>query len=124
MSTAFQSYRTAGLQRILSYKQAFKPTLPPDEASIDRFVNLFCEYQLADNNYRNLHLDPRFNKDDAAWFGQLSVDEVLQLITYIIWTDKFVPGYLRTKITDNSLYRLLDRLDATSVINEDISDPG
>lgn len=90
---------------------------------MNRFVNLFCEYQLADNNYMNLHLDPRFNKDDAAWFGQLSVDQVLQLITYIIWTDKFVPGYLRAKITDNSLYRLLDRLDSIPPGKEGTSDP-
>lgn len=111
MNTASPLYKTAGLQRILTYKQAFQPASQPDQVSIDRFVNLFCEYQLADNNYMNLHLQPGFQHDDELWFGALHVDQVLQLITYIIWTDRFVPGYLLAKVNDKSLFRLLERLE-------------
>jgi hypothetical protein len=111
MTTASLEYKHTGIQRILSYKSAFSPTSSKDDTTINSFVNLFCEYQLADNNYMNIHLEATMQKDIDAWFNTLSIDQVLQFITYIIWTDKFLPGYLFSKIKDNTIYRLLNRAE-------------
>ncbi len=104
-------YKYTGLQRILVYKDAFKPPLERNDALINKFVNVFCEYQLADNNYMNIHFEASIHKDDKAWYSALSLDQVLQLITYIIWTDKFLTGYLYSKIEDDTMFNLLERIE-------------
>lgn len=111
MTASAMQYKLAGLKRILSYKDAFNPMIKGDERSINKFINLFCEYQLADNNYMNIHFEASANKDNDSWFSALSMDQVLQFITYIIWTDKFLPGFLQSKITDSTMHRLMTRVE-------------
>jgi hypothetical protein len=104
-------YKITGLQRILVYKDAFNPIIKGDENAISKFINLFCEYQLADNNYMNIHFEANANKDNDSWFNDLSIDQVLQFITYIIWTDKLLSGYMHSKIADCTMHRLLARVE-------------
>jgi len=111
MTTASVEYKTLGIQRIVSYKSSFVPSSTKDENAITKFVNLFCEYQLADNNYTNIQFEATLQKDNDTWFDTLSIDQVLQFITYIIWTDKFIAGYLQSKIKDNTVFRLLKRAE-------------
>jgi hypothetical protein len=89
----------------------FDPVSVKDSAQVSEFVNLFCEYQLADNNYMNIHLEAVQQDNNEAWFASLSFDQVLKFLTYIIWTDKFVDGYLTSKIEDKTIFRLLARLE-------------
>lgn len=110
MTSSSLEYKLTGLQRILAYKDAFNPMIKNSEESINRFVHLFCEYQLADNNYMNIQFEASANKDNDSWFTSLSLDQVLQFITYIIWTDKFLPGYMQSKIADTTMFRLLERV--------------
>lgn len=111
MTTASLEYKHIGLQRILAYKSSFIPSSTKDEKAISNFVNLFCEYQLADNNYMNIQFEATLQKNNDKWFDTLTIDQVLQFITYIIWTDKFIAGYLYSKIKDNTIFRLLKRAE-------------
>jgi hypothetical protein len=111
MTSSSLEYKITGLQRILVYKDAFNPIIKGDDAAISKFVNLFCEYQLADNNYMNIHFEASANKDNDSWFNGLSIDQVLQFITYIIWTDKLLSGYMHSKIADTTMHRLLARVE-------------
>ena len=111
MTTASLEYKHTGIQRILSYKSAFSPTSSKDDTTINSFVNLFCEYQLADNNYMNIHFEANANKDNDSWYASLSLDQTLQFITYIIWTDKFLTDYMYSKISDKTMFRLLARVE-------------
>jgi hypothetical protein len=111
MTTASLEYKLTGIQRLSGYKESFDPSGNPDSAAINEFVNLFCEYQLADNNYMNIHQEATLHQHDIKWYHSLSLDEVLRFITYIIWTDKFLDGYLTSKVTDHTLYHLLSRLE-------------
>jgi hypothetical protein len=114
-------YKLTGIQRILSYKTAFEPEVlsnrnntPKKRISkeIAEFINLFCEYQLADNNYMDLQIKARqYRTNLQEWYNSLTIDEVLKSLTYIIWTDKFVENYLASRIEDSSVYFLLSRLD-------------
>jgi hypothetical protein len=112
MNTTSLEYKSSGLKRLSSFKQAFfSDNDIVDNGTLHDFVNLFCEYQLADNNYMNIHHEASLHTNDDGWFDGLTVDEVLRLITYIIWTDKFVDGFLTTKVKDKTLYHLLVRLE-------------
>ena len=111
MTTASLEYKHIGIQRILAYKSSFVPSISKDDKSITNFVNLFCEYQLADNNYMNIQFEAMLQKNNDQWFDTLSIDQVLQFITYIIWTDKLIAGYLYSKIKDNTVFSLLKRAE-------------
>ncbi len=111
MTTASIEYKHTGIQRILAYKSSFVPSISKDDKSITNFVNLFCEYQLADNNYMNIQFEAIQQKGNDKWFDTLSIDQVLQFITYIIWTDKFIAGFLYSKIKDSTIFRLLKRAE-------------
>lgn len=112
MTTASLEYKLTGIQRLSGYKESFDASGKPDPIAINEFVNLFCEYQLADNNYMNIHQEATLHQHDIKWYSSLSLDEVLRFITYIIWTDKFLDGYLTSKVADQTLYHLLSRLEA------------
>jgi hypothetical protein len=112
MNTTSLEYKFSGLQRISSFKDTFLAgDASSDNRSLNDFVNLFCEYQLADNNYMNIQHEALLHANEPRWFDGLSLDEVLRLITYIIWTDKFLDGFLSTKVKDKTMYRLLARLE-------------
>jgi hypothetical protein len=107
-------YKLSGIQRLLRYKPVFDPVLVNDPGRVSEFVNLFCEYQLADNNYMNIHLEAVQQKNNDEWFASLGFDQVLKFLTYIIWTDKFLDGYLAANIKDKTIFRLLSRLEQLS----------
>jgi hypothetical protein len=104
-------YKFSGIRRLSGYKQTFNPDIQiNNDTAVNDFVNLFCEYQLADNNYMNIHQEAVLHANDETWFNSLNPDQVLRLITYIIWTDKFLEGFLAAKVKDKTLYYLLSRL--------------
>lgn len=117
MTTASLEYKLTGIQRLSAYKNSFVPSTVTDFSAVNDFVNLFCEYQLADNNYMDIHLQANVNGNKEEWFTTLSLDEILRYITYIIWTDKFSEGFLSSKIQDKTLYRLLTRLEEIKSIS-------
>lgn len=105
------NYKLTGAQRLAGYKPCFDPATQTDAAAINDFINIFCEYQLADNNYMDIHLDASRQAGNMDWFDNLQLEQVLRFITYIIWTDKFVEGYLLSKVKDKTIFHLLARLE-------------
>jgi hypothetical protein len=117
------NYKNTGIKRLLKYKEIFLPANLLSNTStatktpsfkgneLDDFINIFCEHQLADNDYMNIHLESNHQKNNISWLENLAEEKVLKLMTYIIWTDKFVEGYLTSRITDGTLHQLLNRLE-------------
>jgi hypothetical protein len=125
MEDSIQTYHTAGIKKIVSYKNDFASDnlqwlydtknaqkKNPFEYSnlIDHFVNTFCEYELADSDYMSIHLEANQYNTARNSFSSASLENILKHLTYIIWTDRVVEGYLPAKIKDQTLYHLLDRL--------------
>jgi hypothetical protein len=107
-------YQSDGIKKIVAMKQEFVPfnfNAAQKKENIDQFINTFCEYQLADNDYMNIEVNSEFNKVNAKSFYQLTLEKVLKHITYIIWTDKVVPDYFADRVRDNTIYHLLNRLE-------------
>ncbi|HEY6977719.1 MAG TPA: DUF6508 domain-containing protein [Chitinophagaceae bacterium] len=78
--------------------------------SIHSFIRVFCENHFADSDYTILQKELRSNYA-TEWFNRLSLDVILKLITYIIWTDKSMKGYFLKRIEDKTMLKLLIRLE-------------
>jgi len=74
--------------------------------SIHSFIRIFCENHFADSDYTILQKELCSNYT-TDWFNRLSIDVILKLITYIIWTDKSMDGYFVKRIEDKTLLKLL-----------------
>jgi hypothetical protein len=110
------SYQSSGIQKLILLKKDFVPfnfdgNGEKEKAVISSFINTFCEHQLADNDYMNIILHKNLNNSDTASFYGLSLEHILKHITHIIWTDKVMPDYFVSKVKDNSIYHLLNRLE-------------
>jgi Family of unknown function (DUF6508) len=79
--------------------------------SIHSFITVFCENHFADTDYTFLQRELRSNYS-ADWFNVLSIEVILKLITYIIWTDKSMNGYFVKRIEDKTMLKLLTRLES------------
>ncbi len=77
---------------------------------IDTLVNTFCSYELADNDYMNIHLEANQYSSNPELFVNTTIEKLLKHLTYIIWTDKLVDGYLPARIKDQTIYKILNRL--------------
>jgi len=77
---------------------------------IDTLVNTFCSYELADNNYITIHLEASQYSNNKLLFANTTIDKLLKHLTYIIWTDKVVDGYLPARVKDQTVYNILNRL--------------
>jgi len=84
--------------------------VPNLNKSIHSFIRVFCENHFADSDYTILQKELRSNYT-TDWLGRLSIDVILKLITYIIWTDKSMNGYFVKRIEDNTMLKLLTRLE-------------
>jgi hypothetical protein len=114
VSTVYNPYKTKGIHNIISYKNVFETDNKkklPDDNIIDTFINTFCEYELADNDYVQLLDISNLANSNNEWFNQLSVEQVLKLLTYIIWTDKVVNNYFISRVKDSTVFLLLSRLE-------------
>jgi hypothetical protein len=75
-------------------------------------VNTFCAYELPDNDYMSIHLEASHYGEEGNFENALqSVPKICKHLTYIIWTDKFVDGYLVARVKDLTMYQLLDQLE-------------
>jgi hypothetical protein len=111
MYNSLLRYKLTGIHRLSGFKEQFNPEYDINRTALNDFVNLFCEYQLADNNYQNIHLEAIEKGNDKNWYNRLNIDQALRLLTYIIWTDKLSSGYLMIKVKDQTIYRILNRLE-------------
>ena len=110
------AYQTTGIKKLTSLKKDFVPFNfdsegEKEKALIRDFIHVFCDHQLADNDYMNIQLHSHLNDPNAKWFYQLSLEKILKHITHIIWTDKVVKNYFASKVKDNTIYHLLNQLE-------------
>lgn len=109
-------YQTKGIQELTAMKNDFLPfhfdgNGEKEKAAITNFIDIFCEHQLADNDYMNIKLYNYLNNLDASAYYELSLEELLKHFTHIIWTDKAVNDYFVSKVKDNTVYHLLNRME-------------
>ena len=109
-------YQFSGISQLILLKQDFIPfnftgKTEKEKAVIELFIHTFCEHQLADNDYMNIKLHKQLNTSDTSTFYALTIQDVLKHITHIIWTDKAIPDYFISKVKDNTLYHLLNRME-------------
>ena len=110
------TYQSSGVQMLITLKKDFIPfnfngNGENEKKVISLFIDTFCEHQLADNDYMNLKLHKNLNGSDSSSFYELSLENILKHITHIIWTDKVMPEYFVSKVKDNTIYHLLNRLE-------------
>ncbi len=112
------AYQTSGIRKLIAMKKDFIPfnfnaNGIKEKAVISLFIDTFCEHQLADNDYLNIKLHKNLNNSDSSIFYELSLENILKHITHIIWTDKVITDYFVSKVKDNTIYHLLNRLGKT-----------
>lgn len=123
------AYQLNGISKLLPYKHS----LTPDEndnrklsfnaalkiipgsflkKQVQAFINVFCEYQLADTDYDIIQQNHAKYNSVEQHIQQMPLEVVLKFLTFIIWTDRIVDGYFFAKIHDRTMYWLLSRLEA------------
>ncbi len=125
MHKQFSSYQLNGLTKLIAFKEHFKKN--EDKHSVkasqsqknqtrvtsfsQQFIEIFCGHDLADTDYAIIQTELFKYDTIEQWINQVSIETILKYTTYIIWTDKIVEGYFGTKIKDQTLYSLLNRLE-------------
>lgn len=112
-------YQSEGIKELTAMKKDFVPfnfngNGEKEKNAIMQFIDVFCEHQLADNDYMNINIHTDFNNIDASTYYNLTLEDLLKHITHIIWTDKAVANYFVSKVKDNTIYHLLNRMEKLS----------
>ncbi|GGH68247.1 hypothetical protein HNQ91_001491 [Filimonas zeae] len=122
------AYQLNGVSKLLSYKHSLTPDENERKLSfhaalkiipgsflkkqVQAFINIFCEYQLADTDYDVIQTDNRKYASTEQHIQHMPLEVVLKFLTFIIWTDRIVDGYFFAKIHDKTMYWLLSRIEA------------
>ncbi|HAN38223.1 MAG TPA: hypothetical protein DCQ29_04920, partial [Chitinophagaceae bacterium] len=59
--------------------------------NIENFVDVFCNYELADNDYFSMQVSQQGYGSVSEWLQQAPLEQVIKYISYTIWTDKVAP---------------------------------
>jgi len=114
------SYQISGLVQLAAYRKQFYSVNPLSIASspkkikndvITKFIELFCGHNFADTDYSVIQQEPLEYDTLDEWIEQASIGAILKSFTYFIWTDKILEGYFRTRIENNIIDKLLQRLE-------------
>ena len=75
-------------------------------------MSIFCEHELADTDYIAVQQDAVGYKSLSDYISKnnLSLAYIIKCLTYFIWTDRIIEGYLINRVKDNSLSILLNQL--------------
>ena len=128
MKHPFAKYHYTGLYKLLSFREqlvilsnqlhASAPEnvlLNKKDVLIENFISTFCEHDLADTDYADVHIEVLKFGTLAEYIQHttLSLPYIVKCLTYFIWTDRIVNGYLESRIKDKSLLYLLSQLNST-----------
>lgn len=125
MQKQFSQYQINGLVKLVGFKLNFKPsqetsiepggiqqqTIASFKSIIQQFTEIFCGYDLADTDYMIIQTEPYLFDSFKHWIEQTNLETILKSLTYIIWTDKIIEGYMTAKTKDGTIYQLLSRLE-------------
>jgi hypothetical protein len=123
MPHEYTTYQLKALLQLADFRNKFYDIHPSEpkvgkkrndatvlKKSIYSFIRVFCEHHFADSDYTILQKELRSNYT-TEWLSRLNIDEILKLMTYIIWTDKTMKGYFVKRIEDKTMLKLLIRLE-------------
>lgn len=121
------TYQLNGISKLLPYKHSLTPQENELKLSFNAalkiipgsflkkqaqaFINVFCEYQLADTDYDAIQKNTPKYASPEHHIQHMPLETVLKTLTYIIWTDRIVDGYFFAKIHDKTMFWLLSRLE-------------
>jgi len=121
MPETWSKYQLAGLQQLVQLKSSLAYSAHGRKHShneiaslhknIENFVDVFCNYELADNDYFSMQVSQRGYGSVSEWLQQAPLEQVIKYISYTIWTDKVAPGFFIQTINDGSLHQALARLE-------------
>jgi hypothetical protein len=121
MPETWSKYQLVGLQQLVQLKSSLpysvngKKHAPQEIAAlhknIENFVDVFCNYELADNDYFSMQVSQQGYGSVSDWLQQAPLEQVIKYISYTIWTDKVAPGFFIQTINDGSLHQALARLE-------------
>ncbi len=78
---------------------------------IKMFIQIFCAQDFANSDYSLLQKKRFQFATIKEWIEQLTIDEILKYLTYIIWLDKTREGFFVKSINDGTFETLLARLE-------------
>ncbi len=101
-----------GLRKIAAYKTIFSLPVETDllDKKIEQFFNDFCSYNFSDTNYATLLQEHRDFVSLDQVVQKANLEELLQYLTFFLWTNNSFPGFFRKKILDGSIHTILCRL--------------
>lgn len=101
-----------GLYKLLVFKKIFYGIEPKQyNELIQQFIDIFCSHNLADTDYAMLLSQVFQFTNIEQWIQKASLDAIGKYLTYIIWTDKIVSGFFASKIKDNTLKHIINRIE-------------
>ncbi|MEO7210760.1 MAG: hypothetical protein ABIY35_07435 [Chitinophagaceae bacterium] len=102
-----------GLYKISSYKEAFSGQTDAKllDKNIELFLNDFYSYNFADTNYAKLLQENRNFISLVEFSKNASLEDLLQYLTFFLWTNNSFPGYFKKKVLDKTIFSLLNRLE-------------
>jgi len=116
MVSTFSSYQINALKQLTAYRKKFYDTgtlFALKKARKDpaqEFIDIFCEHNFADTDYNIIQQELMEFDSMEAWVNQASLPAIIKCLTYFIWTDRIIEGYLINRVKDNSLSILLNQL--------------
>jgi hypothetical protein len=112
MGYHFTQEQVDGLYKLLVFKEIFYGIEPTQyKELIQQFIDIFCSHNLADTDYAMLLSEVFQFPYIEQWIRKASLDAIGKYLTYIIWTDKIVSGFFASKIKDNTLKHIINRIE-------------
>ena len=125
MRKQFSQYQINGLIKLIGFKSTFKTFQETVsfkagnynqialsfKTLIQQFIEIFCGHDLADTDYVIIQTEPYLFDSFKHWIDQTDIETILKSLTYIIWTDRIIEGYMLAKSKDDTIYQLLNRLE-------------
>lgn len=114
MLSATDTYRIKGLKKLTSLKEKVRPELFSNNNSShtalhQEFTRIICEHQFADSDYSEIPVLKENNYEE--WLNHFNTKTILQFLTFVLWTDSSSGFFFLSKIRDNSLFLILERLE-------------
>jgi hypothetical protein len=127
MLANYTPYQQEGLKELVRFRKRFlqeessnkhykRPTNKKTKTLLlkeesERFIEVFCQHNFANSDYTVLQSEPKLFDSIEEWINQSPIETILKYLTYLIWTDKIIEGFLLKKIKDQTVKMFLDRLD-------------
>jgi hypothetical protein len=137
MLANYTPYQKEGLKELVKFRKYFLQEEPVNKhykrapnkktkalllkEQSEKFIEVFCQHNFANSDYTVLQSEPKLFDSIEEWINQSTITTILKYLTYLIWTDKIIEGFLIKKIKDQTVKMFLDRLD--TIIKDEATQP-